>query len=355
MELISKAVATKGNIGYASDFERNGLFKINLETYECEYLHSFPDENINVTGLHCCAKWVENKIYFIPTAGKNIAVYDVESDEIKTIQIPDANRKYKSGMKFISAVEYSDSLWIIPATYPGVLKLNMTTGELTIINQWVGDDDYMFRRGIVVKDNFFYAANGTDNIVLVFDMSREEGRIQHVGTNNHGTQDMCEFEGFLVLAPRECGAIVKWNPEKNVICEFCDYPEGFSPQKIVFTDVYAYESELIFVPSNSNCGIRLAGEKIIMESEIQWKYKDDNKIEFMFETNEKIYFREIHKDLNSTCFFVERQNNNLTECRFTIINSQTYKDYILKSSIEANEVLKESMFIGLDDWLKTIF
>lgn len=355
MELISKVVVTKGNIGYASDFERNGLFKINVETCECEYLREFPDEDINVAGLHCCAKWIGNKVYFIPAAGKNIAVYDTESGEIKTIQIPHANKKYKDSMKFVSAVDYVDSLWIIPATYPGVLKLNVTTEKLSLINQWVGNDDYMFRRGIVVKNNFFYVANGSNNIVLIFDMNKEEGRIQRVGTNNNGVQDMCEFEGYLVLAPRECGAVVKWNPETNKIWEFREYPQGFNPQKIVFTDVYDFGAELLFVPANSNCGIRLSGEKLIMETEIQWKHKSENKIEFLFETSGKIYFREINRDSTNTCYFVDRQNNKLMECQFTIINSETCKNHIINASIESNEILKESVSIGLDDWLKTIF
>ena len=78
MELIFLAIAIKDQIGYVSDFERNGLFEVNIETGESRYICLFPNEKTTLAGLHCHGEWIGNKVYFIPAAGNYLSVYHTD-------------------------------------------------------------------------------------------------------------------------------------------------------------------------------------------------------------------------------------------------------------------------------------
>ena len=67
-QVTFEAIAIKGDVAYASDFYRNGLFKVNMNSGECEFVKLFDGELVNKKRLHCAAIWEGSKIYFLPAS-----------------------------------------------------------------------------------------------------------------------------------------------------------------------------------------------------------------------------------------------------------------------------------------------
>ena len=82
IELTFEAIAIKDNVGYASDYDSNSLFKVDMKTEECTFIGLFDDEPFDVKRLHSAAVWIDDKIYFIPLAGERISVFTISDNSM---------------------------------------------------------------------------------------------------------------------------------------------------------------------------------------------------------------------------------------------------------------------------------
>lgn len=358
MELIFSVIAIKDNIGYASDFDRNGLFEVDIESGKCRFIMTFPNEDVMVSRLHEHAVWIGNKVYFIPASGKHISVFNTETKEVETIEIPQFSKKqnnnYNPKLKFIKAIEHNGCLWLIPSTYPGIIRLNINTNEIRVISNWIPENGYMFRRAVCVKNNKIYAASGNNNNVLIFDMNIENGNILKVGKTNSGVMDMCEVGEFFVMAPRKDGGVIRWNPESGIVKEYNNYPKEFESGDIVFQYIYESNSQIVLVPAHANYGIRLVDNCLNIDDEVIWKNSPNNKISLVYECEDRACFREYSSNSTIRFFCVEKNSNNLMRCNFNIINPDERLKAITKSSAENHEVIKETTSFGLEEWIQSI-
>ena len=357
MDLISNVIAVRGEVGYASDSEKNGLFKVNMETGECRYIKSFPNERILFAGLHGFAEWVGEKIFFIPQAGRHISVVHSDTLEIDTIEIPQIIRKdisyYSPKFKFTRLIQYNGFLWLIPATYPGILKINPNTYETKIIDNWLPTDGYFFRRAVCLKANMLYVASGNNNNVLLLDLDSEKGEIKRIGELNNGMMDMCEFGEDFVMAPRKNGAVVRWNPMTNEIHEYNKYPEEFESGNIVFIYSYQYDNQIILVPDHANTGIRLSENGLWTEKELIWKRVQENSVSIIAESESRIYCREYGGGATKRCYFVDKSTNVLTAYQLFICNPEERLKGIAESVARSDEIVIEKSTYNLRDWIKS--
>ena len=358
MDVVFNVIAVKDGIGYASDFEKNGLFEVHLETGECKYLCIFPNEDIMISCLHGCAEWVGNKIFFVPSAGNNISIYNIDTSKIETVSIPQVSKEesnsYNPKLKFVKTIKHNGFLWLIPATYPGILKLNLSTYEIFVISNWIPDDGYMFRRAVCKRKNKIYAASGNNNNVLVFNIDTETGETLKIGEYNNGIMDLCLLNEDIIMVPRKQGAVVRWNPETNSIKEYIEYPEEFKSGQIVFQYVYSDDNQVTIVPAHASHGIRLLGDVLAIDNSIQWKTAGNSRIEFLFEAENYIYLREVFEDLSNRVFFVNKLSNSLRECKLFVVNTKERERSIIASSIDNHEIIKESASFGFREFLEVL-
>lgn len=356
MKLISHVLAVNGNIGYASELEKNGLFEVNLETGDSKYICLFPDEEITRGRIHSSAVCIDERVFFVPEAGNNISIYHINTGDVETIKIPifAKNHTYNPRFKFAKSIVYGHCLWLIPATYPGILKFDLQTNEIAIIDNCFINTEYMFRRAICIKKNMIFAASGINNRVLIFDVDLETGKIVSIGNNNNGIMDMCMSGDDFIMAPRKKGAVIKWNYSTNVIEEYNDYPATFKFGEIVFERVYEYGSQFFIAPGHASNGVRLTDVGLSIEDEVCWKTDNESKVGFMFEANNRLYFREQFLNQSNRFYFVDRNNNEMSPCDFQIVNPTERKSAFVHAATEKHEVIKESKTFGLQDFIKSI-
>lgn len=357
--LTFEAIAIDGDDGWASNYEYNGLYQVNMKTGACEYLGVFPEEASNKKRIHCCAKKLQNKVYFIPAAGNVISVLNIDDKSMESLKIPcPENGKYafyKPAYKFIEAVVSQSCLWIVPSTYPGVLRLDSDTSEIKVYDQWIPDTGYMFRKGLCIEGKRFLIPSGSNNNVLMFDMEMETGTILCVGIHNHGSMSMCSYDGKYWLAPRVEGAVVMWDPNTNLVKEYTEYPDIFKCSGIVFSKNYVFNGQIIFAPAKANTGIVISENAVKTDRSNCWKEETESNVEFLFETEEYLYFREVYRDRHQKRFFrVSKSTNEQTDYCFFVPDADSRKQEVILSAMCREEIIKESKKLGLGDLMNCL-
>lgn len=341
---------------YASAYELNGLFRVNLKTGECEYITLFPREEITRSRLHSAAVLIGKKVYFIPSFAKYISVYDLSEGSFSQISVPKSNKEYdfyKGKFKFVDAKLYGDNLWLFPSAYLGIVKLNIKTNEISVLDQWIPPEGYFFRRALCVNGNMAYIPDGVSNYVLELNMENEKTELLQIGNNNHGMMSMKLWKGQYWMAPRLSGAVICWNPDTNFIKEMNEYPEEFATDRIVFSAVIACNDHLYLMPASANFVIDIGDDGLLIYD--KWKPDEGSMGEVLFETDDYYYFREVLKDgISSKHYKIIKENGEIVEYRMIVQNDLVYKADILKAASLQGEVIKESRNFSLNDFLKLI-
>jgi hypothetical protein len=356
--LTFETIAIKDNIGYASDYNRNGLFKVELDTGKCEYIKVFENEPMNRHRIHCAVVWCDDKAYYIPSSGNGIDIFSAQDNMVEMIAVPIPEYKkysfYNPQYKFIGAVRRGDVLWLIPSTYPGIIRFDMKTKDMKIIDDWLEDDEYMFRGGYAVENNQIIMANGKSNAVLVFDMEKEKGNIIHIGIMNNGVMSICKTKEGIWFAPRLQGAIVLWKEEANETIEFNEFPQGFIAKDVVFSKVYGYEEDVEFVPARANCALRYSNGKFITVEYDRWKKHRNSVVEYLFETEAYMFFREVSE--SKTCRYIklDKITNLISDCEFVYYEDGKREKDIVRICSKKNEEIRENNSMGLREFIKGI-
>lgn len=124
MKLSFSAGAICGNILYFSDGACNALMKLNLLDGKLIYVASFPNEEEQFFIHKQCIK-SKDKLYFIPSTGHNIHIYDLKSGNILCIRI---NRNNPTRLVFNGGILIGDKLWVLPCDITQeVICLNTST------------------------------------------------------------------------------------------------------------------------------------------------------------------------------------------------------------------------------------
>lgn len=355
-DLIFEAIAIRDDVAYGSDYKRNGLYKVNMSTGECEYLCLFKKEVINGRRLHCQAVWIDSKIYFIPGAAKNIAVYTPDSNRMEYIEIPRPTPQkytfYKANFKFIRAIKRENDLWLIPCSYPGIIKFNILNDEINLYDNWIAEDEYFFRLGIYVENNKIIAANGKNNAVLLFDLERERGTIEHVGCNNQGIMSICKAGDVYWFAPRLPGAVIAWNPIRNTVEEYDNYPDDFVLGNIVFSFVHGDLEKLIFMPAKANKGIIINQKESCIQSFDFQRHYENSTVEYLFETDDERFFRETKGDNFNRVFRISKNGSSILEYQFYFEDNGDRDKDAVGIIRENNTVMKETPNFGLEDLIR---
>lgn len=346
---------TNAGTAFASSFINNGLYEVNLCNGKSRYIMLFPNENIDGKRIHSSAVYHDSKVYFIPMSGEYISIFDVNKRIIDQIVVPQPSKQfsfYKYRMKFIKGIYYDGYIYMIPFTYPGILKLNTKTSEIIVINDWIPQEGYFFRGGACIDQFDILVPSGINNIILEFNLGTEQAIIHHVGTHNNGSMCVCKYMDYYIIAPRLFGSVIIWNIERNEIFEITEYPKGFKSSKIIFSEIIPCMEKLFLMPASANTVLSINEKEKKLEIEDNWKPLDGTMTACMFETDEYYYFRE--KDTSSEQYrrYRIRKKDGFTESYlFTIENIEEYdKDY-WNYYAEQKSVMMENENFELESFL----
>jgi hypothetical protein len=206
----------------------NALFRVDTETWQAEYVGSFPHES-TPSLLYEKPVLHKERLFFPPINAKEIGVYSLSDQTFTKIPYPvslTGNHRYRA---FFGAVGYEEYVYFTPFEYPAIMRLNTSTGELKFYDEWIaplgklmGDvKSPFFPPPTIVGDSIMLAAYEA-NAVVEFNMATQQSVVHEVGQKRFRYNGIC-FDGENYwLSPRKAFPVVKWNPQTGETREFSD-------------------------------------------------------------------------------------------------------------------------------------
>ena len=336
----------------------NALFRVNMVSGCSDFLGIIPDEKINSTRLYTKAIYMNGKVYFAPSSAKNIAVYSVEDNRIYKLYVKKTNKTkhegYKNNSNFNGAVIYGKYIFMVPCTYPGVVRIDTTNDQLQYFDNWITNEKYTFRKSVAVDGENFFVPSVINNLVLKFNMCTCEGELVHVGKHNAGCWSMCKVDDYFWMAPQKQGPIIKWNPITGICQELDHYPMEFKGNGFLFTKIYCHADKLYLIPAFANMGVMVSLNNSVIEKSDIPDNQSHSAIMLMFELDEYLYLK-IQDNNGEKLLRINMLNNSKETYEFTFNEGfEEYNRMYEKALQETKEVIKEQSFWGLEEFIKLV-
>lgn len=157
------------NYIYASMSFFNGLIKINMNTYEADYISKFPNEKMIIPVLHRFSYLYKRNIFFIPCDADNVAVFNVDDVTITNIEISQYTKKTEKQMNYFVV---DNMLWLVPVINIGkAIVINMDNYE-------VESKEMAFFKGTILNiwqdNNWIYFINNNNGEIISYNVESKE-------------------------------------------------------------------------------------------------------------------------------------------------------------------------------------
>lgn len=282
--LVIQHLYDDGTNYWLIEMQSNGLFKMNKQTWEAEYIGMFPDAGHGKAGLYLSSyramAHLDGKMYFAPGNADSIAIYDMNDNTFSQIAIAEPleskGPKYFSNLKFSNVIVYKKAVFFVAAFYPAIIRLDAVTGDMLYITDWVpalagmtsDENSAFFADSLVVQDNCFVAASSCSNAVICFNMDTLSSTVYSVGSSSNRYSGICYDGNDFWLLPRSNSPVIRWNMSVNRCEEYGHYPNGYSAAQYSFRSIVYADSYVWLFPLHANMCIKLSiatGEMAISE------------------------------------------------------------------------------------------
>ena len=167
------------NIIYCSAENYNGLYALNVETGESNFISFFPDENIETDSLYRQSVVFDRKVFFIPDNARNIVIFDVDKKIMETISHPVDKSYLKSNALLIDRC-----IWLLPinANHPiSVLDLENRTFQMyDSINKMLNSDNQNVVLRCIVRNKTIWGIIYNTDCFFSFNTESKEFKIFHI-------------------------------------------------------------------------------------------------------------------------------------------------------------------------------
>lgn len=338
-------------------FNSNGLFEINLLTGKCTYIMMVQGELIDQRRLYTSACLVEDKVYFIPYAAKEIAVYDLNKKEIKKVKYNKLDSQpgnYKRKCNFSCHVRYGQYIYMIPCTYPAIVRINTEDDSIEYFDSWNNNIEYMFRKGVMVEEDDFYIPSVINNVVLRFNMKECKAYIYNVGEENKGHWSIIKHKEWFYLTPMLSESVTKWNYINGEINKLNDLPQDFKGGDFCFSQIYYCNNKMYLIPARANMGIEIKCENEEVKRWNMEELSDTEEVRCMCNMGKRI-FLSIKKNGNIHHVFINTENNEVTnvDLYFDESKKKYEKDYF-KLINKKHNIIKESEMYDIENYIESV-
>lgn len=215
MELRGGAVTETGE---AQDQKKTP--KQRISTVQAEIIAEVPETArgwtyyINITKSGSC-------LYLTPYDSEGIWKYDLGTRRFSEQYLPDTSF---ANMAF--TISYGRYLFLIPRSYPGIVKYNMDTEEVQILNGWIEEmERYVspeckkkpyFIWAVKQEANILYMASSKCDVWMEFDMDSDAWQIKSMNLPGRRFCNMVKKGEWVWLLPYCGDEILLWN------CKTCE-------------------------------------------------------------------------------------------------------------------------------------
>lgn len=253
------------------DLQMNGFFRVEKAGGQAELLFHFPKEEVTAEFLYSKPEKVEDWFVFTPRSAQSIFLYHTVTQEQKTIPLKPVKGskkiRYRQTNQLANSVQQGNFVYFFPATYPAILKLNMSTFQVEYLTSWIGQlegflsedippqlNGYFINKPFLPpqEDRLFLPCTCT-NAVFEFDFTRDQGQFHKIEGAVTAFQQVIYQEGYFWLTPKQGNLLTKWNKETGESSTLPLVAHWDKPWPLVGA-TFAYAQHLYMMATrNSHC------------------------------------------------------------------------------------------------------
>ncbi len=271
----------------------NGLFQMNIETGDTQYLGSIPGEVSVATHLYSRILKEGKYLWLIPCMAKEIARYDIETGEFTKYPISEGERGREP--RFQYACLWEKQIYMISGDYKKLVIFHTKTNAVSVEENFIDDVAQKYkvcRSGAfpsmcMIDKKLYFVINDT-NVVVEYDALEKSYKMFQVGSTSNKYMNI-EYDGkYFWLVPCMEGKIVRWDKKNQETREIGNYPLEFQHSFLFRTACYQGGFLWVF-PSRGNMVLQVNGDTM----EMRMVYVKDCKYDVYFSKkteNERILF-----------------------------------------------------------------
>lgn len=356
----------------------NGLFQLNKETWEAEFMGVFPGEEFYCKRLYGQIAENNGKLYFAPFNAKEIGIYDIKTKQFDKVTFTKPNNNnipidnFQS--KCFGIATKNEYVFFIGVYNPAIIRYNTLNHELCYFNGWIADIDKLKNAEDVyfmnhcIFENKIIACTRNANAVLVFDMDCCSYAVYEVGNKEANYSGIC-FDGiYFWLSPRRNGPIVRWDFSSNKYIEISALPSGFlTSDTLSFRDIIYANSRLWLLSFSANMSLTLSTNDYNLEIAVEFQDVCMQKETSLFKGNyimAKVIDNVVYAHTGKTNRLISYNSTTKERCENAIRLSPESRRllldaYISKIISEANASsnchIHENTYIRLPDLIEYTF
>lgn len=200
--------------------EMNLLCTMRLEEGTVTILSSIPEEKINQTGLSLKLECYDGKIIVTPYMAKTIWSYDIQSGRWQKIGI----RNEEQECKFVSSVIYKDKLYLIPALYKYIVRVNLKTYSVAYLEHIYAEyaalsseEACRFACNYARCRDVLYIAEQQTNLMLRFDLATEKYTWLQIGNPGQIWLASAWDGTYFYFVPLTQGRLLRWDGQDGYV------------------------------------------------------------------------------------------------------------------------------------------
>lgn len=342
---------------YFAEISGSEIFCYDLENNKMSLLCTIAEEDEDGTHLFSSMIIYGKSLFLFPFFANHIYKISTETGSYNVIELPDKSMTdCKIAAKFIDAHLYKDIIWVMPAAYLGILKIDCLSDKVESYDEWIREipcqmlekDSAFFRKSLYRNDRI-YAPSCKGNIVMIFDLRTGSSIVREVGSSVcHFSGICCDGQDFWI-SPRDNGPIVRWNEAADKWQEYATFPKGYVAAST--TGIEAWKNRIFVFPQAANMIVTVDGTE---GTTIEWneKYRNNNVLWYQ-KTKDSLAFC-----LAKTAEVVILQKEKIRALK--LLFPQKYQEWYsrkktrtyrkLKYGMEKGDVLAESYLTALQDF-----
>jgi len=266
-------VCEYNNIYYFTAGGLNAIFTIDKKTFDSiEYKGNFPQINPLTPKLFSSIYEYNDKIYLTPFSSNILGMYDINNNLFDNTILPEflikklSVKEYNKNLNFNSSIIVNDLLYLIPATFPGIVVYNLKSAEYIIIDDWIESYNkividttrsYFINATYDKKRNCLIIAFSGANALLEVNLKTHETSIQLFENDNIGHRNIVIIDDIYWFFDVTCNALIEFNPLTKNINEYL-IPDNLyvSTGKYVFRELSYQNNNLFFIPFQTSAILR---------------------------------------------------------------------------------------------------
>lgn len=351
----------KGDTVYATGMESNGLFIINSEG-KASIQAVFPKEEPDKRMLFADCMSCNNNIVFAPDSAEHIYVYDIENNLFRIIdfKLELEIKGYDENSKFSRIVEIDDYFYMMPATYPYIIKLNKQTFDIKYIELECGDIKYRFRRQYIRKDDEIFMISLETPYIMKFNLKTEKTSFINFSENNIGGQSICLIEDEMWVVSSGSVELFRINLKSLEVKKYSNVPDGFNvvEGERPFAGGFEKDGDIIILPLGGNIILKFDAKKEkfeeykikelqINDKRLACQYQND-KVLICYRRNENIWESE------REYVFIKLPTLEIIEKIIVITDFDGYKEEIQKTITVTAKCYEESKWFTGNEFMRSV-